>query len=585
LLHAARARVAVQTAIELGPVELDGLKIWPRPVDDAEFARLAGGERADALVRIENGKPEIIARRGAPAAAIREEVIHLYQYQTDIAMRVRMDGLSKEHLARWDSLSPGEKLGLHIDKLEVEADAQRRIIDHLSTRAADDPEIATRVLDAEETLYLLGQRIEGLRAAQGLPRIDLRQLGIERAPQLFSRGAHTPTRVTGPKADAVRAFVGRTPRPKITDAGADQELSTLGYRVDRSKATGTYFRISRPPKHANDLPHLSIEDDGTIVEGKVGSSFTERRDDAAREWNSVAEKESEIARKVAAGELNAEHAATQWADAQRVMAAEWRSALQRLIDAGTIDTGSAGLYLRWGPCIEELVRRSEAPRLNLKHFVDRLRPGKAGRAADDEFREVVRREIIDQLKTIEDPARRSDKLHEWLDLQPSEGAKGELFSQYQRTAMDAHTDEVGNNVYRTGDRPGTITAAGQVKARTPDGVIEVLPNVENELPRGNYLLENKTGPGAFKLKQIEDLTRASDPATGFRRSATSADRWDGVVVVFSRRSEAATAARALQSSPLTGPLVGRGRVGIHVMALDRDGVFRLVTPKPGAVGP
>ncbi|HWO23690.1 MAG TPA: hypothetical protein VNO30_33340, partial [Kofleriaceae bacterium] len=101
LLEAVRASRALPAPGELGAIEIDGAAILPEIVADREFRQLAGGKRGDAVVIIEGGRPRIVARRGAPAAAIREEVNHLAQWHGDFFMRQRMALLAEERRADW----------------------------------------------------------------------------------------------------------------------------------------------------------------------------------------------------------------------------------------------------------------------------------------------------------------------------------------------------------------------------------------------------------------------------------------------------------------------------------------------------
>jgi hypothetical protein len=71
--------ICLETVVDLGPVDLEGILVLPRIVDDREFRTLAGARRGDAVVLIENGQPQIVMRQGASASALREELTHLAQ--------------------------------------------------------------------------------------------------------------------------------------------------------------------------------------------------------------------------------------------------------------------------------------------------------------------------------------------------------------------------------------------------------------------------------------------------------------------------------------------------------------------------
>ena len=55
LASVARVRVMMETVADLGPVDLDGILVLPRIIDDREFRKLVGSRRGDAVVLIENG--------------------------------------------------------------------------------------------------------------------------------------------------------------------------------------------------------------------------------------------------------------------------------------------------------------------------------------------------------------------------------------------------------------------------------------------------------------------------------------------------------------------------------------------------
>jgi hypothetical protein len=183
------------------------------------------------------------------------------------------------------------------------------------------------------------------------------------------------------------------------------------------------------------------------------------------------------------------------------------------------------------------------------------------------------------------------KLYDWLDLQPSEGAKGELFSTYRRTFMDDQPD-----VYTTFERPGPFRSpefTNTKKQRQPDGAVE-MQEVENLLPRGRYAIEDKTGRNAFDMAQAVDYAKTSNPdlaptefgqlglegktgGLGLTPEATVAE-YDGLVYVFSRRSEAEAALARLEKDRRTKRVLGIHPAGIHVTFFDEHGSLVLLSP-------
>jgi len=572
LASVARVRVMMETVVDLGPVDLEGILVLPRIVDDREFRKLAGGRRGDAVVLIENGQPQIVMRQSASASALREELTHLSQWKTDPMMRRRMAGLSEDRLANWKQVSSAEKLELHLDKLEVEADAQRRIIDQLGERAAEDPEAATAVLDAEETLFELGQRIDKLRAVRGQPHLDAKALGIDEAPRLFARGAQSPKVLSGPRVKRAEKLIDQS----INDPKVQQELGKLGYDLARREKTGRLFRISRRSERFHELPHLSVDQEtGIIRKGEARKNFAERKEDAARKWRS----ESEQLRTLEAG---AEAGGEGSAEARRAIAdtaPRFRAELARRIATGTLDEGGAGMLARWGKVLDQLDMDGMVP---LQELLARLPHGPLTEAGYDGFRHGIRRRTVDALMAIEDPAERVKALHKLLEIQPESASKGHLFTEFRRDLM-TRTMHEGQPVYSVdGKRPQHAFEGPDLgQNRKPDDVIQIRAEVEGQLPGGRYAIEDKTGEHAFKLDQAEDYARRSvnvgEKAGGFKLTPknTTAE-YDGLVIVFSRRGEAKKALEKMRNNDVISPILERHPGGIHVMYLDAaDGRLKL----------
>jgi hypothetical protein len=97
--------------------------------------------------------------------------------------------------------------------------------------------------------------------------------------------------------------------------------------------------------------------------------------------------------------------------------------------------------------------------------------------------------------------------------------------------------------------------------------VKLQPDVEAHLPPGKYAIEDKAGPGAFKLDQARDYARrAYVQAGGFKLTphAKTAE-YVGLVYAFSRKSEADAALERMAQAPEINKLLGRHPAGIHVM--------------------
>ena len=601
LLEVVRASRALPAPGELGAIDIDGAAILPEIVSDKEFRQLAGSKRGDAVVIIEGGQPRIIARRGAPASAIREEVNHLAQWHSDFFMRQRMALLAEERRADWKHLSVEEKVQTHLAKLEVEADVQRRLIAQLTEAAKDDPDAALRMFDAEETLFVVGQQLDKLRGAA--PGASLKSLGLEDAPpRLFSDGIQSRAARTEQEArwaQQVRELcVGRSPE----DPGVLPKLQKLGYVPERRN--GRVFRLRRNPDvHAQSLPHLSVEADDTgvprIFERTADRplAFDETKADAAREWTRSQADIAQRRRALDAGELTGQAAI----DARRALAEAgpgFRAQLAQRVADGTLDEGSAGLLAKWGHVLEQLESRSRDYSLGAPLTLDSFLGPLIGpvRAVDiDNFRRLVRQRTVDYLMAVrlKDPVEAQQALYDMIGIQPDPASGGHLFTAFRQRLMSADPE----GAYTVaGKRPPPFEGSDLLKRRTPDDVVDIRAGVEKRLPGGRYAIEDKTGPNAFDIHQARDYVKRSDPAVarraggdpaygmatgGFKRTPTSTtSEYDGLVYVFSRESEANTALKRMADDPTIRPVLLRHPGGIHVMCINDSGDFQMATRLP-----
>jgi hypothetical protein len=569
-LHAAsieieRGAVTAETIRDLGPIEIDGVSIRPEMVPDHEFAKIAGAEHRDAVVLIENGKPRIVMREGAPASALREELTHLAQWK-DPAMRARMMRLGEDKLApaAWKQLTASEKRDLHLDKLEVEADAQRRIIADLSGRAEHDGEALLRVQDADETLFKLGQKIDKLRATRGQTHLDEKELGIDEPPRLFAGGAQSPKRIEGPKADEARAkLIGRRVE-EVKD-----ELARLGYTPNRLNGRWRLTRASGDTMR--EVPHLVVsEKTGLIDETNERASFAERKEDAAREWRRISE------------DLDGEQSAE---------TPRFREELSRRVAEGRLDEGDAGLFVKWAPLVEEMERRGMITReeaLGLVH-------GKVTETGVETFRRTLRARAVEGLMRI--PAESRMPVYEAVaGHMPDEPSRGHFFTAFREAVMKGSPLVYDVETFGKTSKPAPFEGKDLKKPRQPDGVTKIRDGIEGQLPGGRYAIEDKTGPNAFIMKQAEDYARRSDSELarrpdgelgvgedkgGFKLTKESTESvYDGMIYVFSNEAEATAALQRMNDNKIVGPIVGKHPGGIHVMYMSAEGELRMKTELP-----
>lgn len=581
LIEYSRARVALDTVGELGAFEFEGMTLHPRVLHDDEFKQLAHGA-GDAAVIIKEGQPHFIIRQGAPASAVREELTHLYQWQTDLTMRERMAKLSEEKFKHWDKVTPKEQLELHIAKLEVESNAKGLILDQLAGVEGAEAEVA--VLDAIENLEHIEARLAELRAARTSGVIDARALKLHEPPRLYNKGATTPVKDPGTKewADS-EALIGKG----VDDPAAKAELDRLGYYVERRDGDAT--KIRRKSSTKNDRPHLAV-DEGTrtIKKGSGGErqNFRERAAAEGAGWDvrsaDLASLETRLGN--ANSGMTAEERALGHLKLQKE-APEFRALLTHRIGQAGMDKASAGMLARWGRTLEAFAAKAEASgqRIGVAALADELLAGipmPLTEAGYDLFRHRLRTKTVDFLHGIEDGTERMKTLHEMVAVQPDSSSKGHLFGEFSTRDMTAT-----GTVTLQKETPKALTGTDlHMSTRRPDraGSVSAKQAEGTGLPQGRNAIEDKTGPEAFRIKQAEDYAKRARPE-GFVLTQTSTTKeYDNLVYVFSNQADATTAMRELGGNSLTNAVLGKTPGGIHVAYYNDDGMLNVL--RVGAIG-
>ncbi len=177
-------------------------------MSDAEFAAFTRSQKGQAVVIIENGEPRVIVRESADVRVLREEGIHLQQ-ALDPATAGKVKLLDEKNLAQWDKLSVGEKLELYRTKLELELDAQKRLMAGLSedlAKAGADLDVQRslrqQLAEAEQTMGNLSKRLGEVHAILPEQRLRIEQ-GLEPPPGHID--LEQPSRLFNKKTELIQA--------------------------------------------------------------------------------------------------------------------------------------------------------------------------------------------------------------------------------------------------------------------------------------------------------------------------------------------------------------------------------------------
>jgi len=169
-----------------------------------EFEALTRSESGQAVTMMLHGRPVVVMREGADPAVLREEGIHILQSQDpDWADRVGM--LDEAKLANWDELPLAQQIALYQNKVEVELDAQRRLMESLageldrSSDPAEQRRLRNRLALAEASHSNLLRRFGEVQSLSGLHLLAIASGEMAR-PQWLDQ----PARLFNKDKDPVR---------------------------------------------------------------------------------------------------------------------------------------------------------------------------------------------------------------------------------------------------------------------------------------------------------------------------------------------------------------------------------------------
>jgi hypothetical protein len=215
--------------------QADGLLKTPKILEPAEFAQKFGSETADAVTTFTKGKDgvtraEVFFRKGGNPLSMREEAVHIAQLAEggDTAKKIGM--LTEENLSKWPQMATEQRLDIYKAKVEVEIDAQQRLLQQFGE---GDPKYVDSVQQNLENLQVRRVEVEaGIKNPKSVESADWLQ--ENQAPRLFSKSKSHGEHGERPWKENVETYHGS--KPKYRNLGHHDESSGK-FRGGGSKTT------------------------------------------------------------------------------------------------------------------------------------------------------------------------------------------------------------------------------------------------------------------------------------------------------------------------------------------------------------
>lgn len=210
-----------------GALKGTGIDAEVKVVSREELSALTKSESSLAVTKVEGEAKTIYVLDGAHPRVLREEAIHLQQLADKRlagAVKTLTEGLAKD----WKALGGPERLKVLKAQLELERDAQKRLIDLYAKNPGPDVAAALAVEEAFQNLDALRAKAVEVRALEAKGgKVDAAHPLLETSPQLttktpFQGSAIDDTWKTLDEVAFVDAYKKRYPNTTLTD----QELKT-----------------------------------------------------------------------------------------------------------------------------------------------------------------------------------------------------------------------------------------------------------------------------------------------------------------------------------------------------------------------
>jgi hypothetical protein len=160
-----------------------------------EFAKQTGSKTGNAVTKLVKGedgvlRAQVIVREGANPNVLLEEAVHVAQL-SDPKLTPKLAKLTEDNLANWPKMSTQQRLDVYKTKIELEIDAQQRL---LQQYAKGDPAYAKGV---QQNLDNLQVRLAEVDLGVKNPKSVEGEKWLDRAepPRLFSKSDVLPERL------------------------------------------------------------------------------------------------------------------------------------------------------------------------------------------------------------------------------------------------------------------------------------------------------------------------------------------------------------------------------------------------------
>ena len=245
---------------------------------DAEFESFTHSQTGQAVTLMINGRAVVVVRESADPAVLREEGIHVLQSK-DPQWSSRIGALEEAHLRNWDELSLEQQMLLYSNKVELEIDAQQKLIRSLEAdmASADTDQDVNRLRIQLEQAMASMQNLSNRRAeVAGIDSLDMANIkaGFSERPQWLDQ----PARLFSKEAEA-RTQPIETDQARTTEETAEE--------VDRASVDGDQAPLTPSVKALVAAEPLSVVKQ-RLLEGIDPSGRTAK--DAARLMNTLDEQ-------------------------------------------------------------------------------------------------------------------------------------------------------------------------------------------------------------------------------------------------------------------------------------------------------